>query len=281
MSGILVFIGCLGSLFICILPAILWNKLIPSGDQDIEPFLAYEMESDFEEIEYYDDDNNVSVIKIKKGHFLTRTEPRRPDRMLELYRNPTYKDFLIDYFTDVCGSHEIAKIILANADEFDIPPALAFSLCWEESKFNPRAINNENRNESIDRGLFQLNNRSFPNLEVLDFYNPDLNARNGLRHLRSCLDIGGNEIIGLSIYNAGVGRVRNTGTPLRTLIYVNRILENRDKIESHFHEWEYFILEDLEGVIHDELKSDAEAPAEEKQESSNLHLIPLIPLVIR
>jgi hypothetical protein len=253
--------------------------MVPAHDQNIEPFISFEVESDTEEIEYYDDDGNISVITVKKGHFLTRAEPQPPDRLLDLYRNPQYKDFLIDYFGDVCGSKEIARIILDACNEFDIPPGLAFSLCWEESKFNPRAINNENRNESIDRGLFQLNNRSFPNLETLDFYNPELNAHHGLKHLRSCLDIGGNEIIGLSIYNAGVGRVRNTGTPLRTLIYVNRIQENRAKIENHFHEWEYFILEDLEELIEDELKAD-DAPVEEKHESGGLHITPLIPLVI-
>jgi hypothetical protein len=158
-----------------------------------------------------------------------------PDSVLEYYRNFEYKEWVIDFFTAICSSREIAWAILDCSDEFDIPPALAFSLCWEESRFNPNAINRQNRDGSIDRGLFQLNNKSFPQLEITSFYGISSNVRYGVGHLRSCLNAGGTEVSALAMYNAGAGRVRSTGAPEVTLNYISRILENRRKIESSFH----------------------------------------------
>jgi soluble lytic murein transglycosylase-like protein len=157
------------------------------------------------------------------------------DSVLEYYRNPEYKEWVIDFFTAICSSREIAWAILDSSDEFDIPPALAFALCWEESRFNPNAINRQNRNGSVDRGLFQLNNRSFPHLDISSFYNIYFNARYGVGHLRHCLNSSGSEISALAMYNVGTGRVKSTGAPEVTLNYTSRILENRRKIESRFH----------------------------------------------
>jgi len=158
-----------------------------------------------------------------------------PDSILEYYRNFEYKEWVIEFFTAICKSREIAWSILDSSDEFNIPPALAFALCWEESRFNPNAINRKNRDGSVDRGLFQLNNKAFPHLEISSFYAIKSNARYGVGHLRYCLNVGGSEISALAMYNAGAGRVRSIGAPEVTLNYINRILENRIKIESRFH----------------------------------------------
>jgi len=158
-----------------------------------------------------------------------------PDSVLEYYRNFDYKEWVIDFFTSICSDREIAWAILDSSDEFNIPPALAFALCWEESQFNPNAVNRKNRDGSVDRGLFQLNNKSFPHLEITAFYGINSNARYGVGHLRTCLNAGGSEISALAMYNAGTGRVKSTGAPEVTLNYINRILENRRKIESRFH----------------------------------------------
>jgi len=176
-----------------------------------------------EEIEEYD------------NTFLFAATEVIPDTILEYYRNPEFHEWVIDFFAVICQGREIAYAILDSADEFDVPPALAFALCWEESRFNPYAINRQNRNGSIDRGLFQLNNRSFPHLDVSVYYNINSNARYGISYLRQCLNMGGNEISALAMYNAGPGRVRSTGAPEVTLKYASRILENRRKIESRFH----------------------------------------------
>jgi soluble lytic murein transglycosylase-like protein len=141
------------------------------------------------------------------------------------------------FFGMIVRSEELAAVILANADAFHISPALAFALCWEESRYHIRAVNRRNSNKTVDRGLFQLNSSSFPDLREEDFFNPGANSYYGLAHLRWCLDTGGSEVAGLAMYNAGTGRVRAGTTPKITLDYVSRILENRRKIEELFLTW--------------------------------------------
>jgi hypothetical protein len=157
------------------------------------------------------------------------------DPVLEYFRDPEYCEWVIDFFSYICSNRKIVQAILENADKFDVPPSLAFALSWEESRFNPNAINHYNRDGSIDRGLFQLNNRSFPNLDIPAFFDVDKNAYYGIAHFRHCLNSGNNEISALAMYNAGAVRIRTTGAPEVTLNYISRILENRRKIENYFH----------------------------------------------
>jgi hypothetical protein len=181
-------------------------------------------------------------------HFFARPVIERQDLIQELYRDQESRERVVDFFAGICDSREIAEVILANADKYDISPALALALAWEESRLNPRAVNNRNRDQSIDRGLFQLNNRSFPRLDIQAFFNPELNANYGMSHLRHCLDIGGYEIAALAMHNAGTVRVRSTGTPKTTLDYISRILDNRNEIEGYFHEQETLYQEQLEAL---------------------------------
>jgi len=172
---------------------------------------------------------------IEDSDFFLAVSERAPDPIIEYYRRSEYKNWVIDFFTDICSNKEIAQVILMNADEFEVSAALAFALSWEESRFNPRAVSRPNRDGSIDRGLFQLNNKSFPDLDPLAYFNVRYNTRFGISHLRYCLDIGGSEVSALAMYNAGTGRVSSTGAPKVTLNYISRILENKSKIESRFH----------------------------------------------
>ena len=155
------------------------------------------------------------------------------DTILSYFRSPDFKEWVVDFFTGICFDRAVAQSILDNSDRFNIPPALAFALSWEESRFNPLAVGN-NRDGSIDRGLFQLNSRSFPSLELAAFFNVESNSYYGLGHLRYCLDSGGTEVSALAMYNAGTGRVRSTGAPEVTLNYISRILDNRRKMENQF-----------------------------------------------
>ena len=157
----------------------------------------------------------------------------RPNFILLLYRDPLCKEEVLAFFRKLSGSADIAAEILKSADAFNIKPALAFSLCAEESAYNPHALN-RNKNDTIDRGLFQLNSQTFPKLKVEDFYNPGINAWYGLAHLRWCLDTAGTELAGLAMYNAGSNRVSSIGTPKKTLDYVSRILMRQQKIEELF-----------------------------------------------
>lgn len=159
-------------------------------------------------------------------------EKHRSDPILSLYRDQVAREEVVEFFAAVVRSEEIARIILKRAEEYDISPSLAAALGWEESRYNPYAMN-RNR-ASVDRGLFQLNSKSFPKLTDSDFYDPDLNARYGLAHLRWCLDLAGSEIAGLAMYNAGTTRVRSDKTPKTTLDYISRIQEFKAGLNALF-----------------------------------------------
>lgn len=157
---------------------------------------------------------------------LAKTE----DLGLYIYRNPLTRDHIVSYFDQLTGSPQITDIILRHADKNDIPVSLAFSLAFAESSYNPKAVNSNSA--SIDRGLFQLNSKSFPNLTETDFFDPEINAHYGLSYLRTCIDRGGNEIVGLAMYNAGSGRVTGSGTPKMTLDYIAKIIEYREDVDA-------------------------------------------------
>jgi hypothetical protein len=156
------------------------------------------------------------------------------DAGLALYRSFFSRDRVIGFYTALTGSRQVAEAVLRNADRFEVPVSLAFALAWAESEYNIRAVNrNEN---SIDRGLFQLNSRSFPRLSVQEFFDPETSARLGLAYLAYCLEIGGNEVVALAMYNAGPNRVTDNGTPRRTLNYIHKILVFREALDKTFRE---------------------------------------------
>ena len=156
------------------------------------------------------------------------------DLILDVFRDSETSDMVVEFFSDITGSQEIAYTILINAEIHNVPAALAFSLCYEESRYNPRAINGNNRNRTVDRGLFQLNSASFPDLTEDEFFNSAINSWYGLSYLRWCLDTAGTEVAGLAMYNAGVNRVRESGTPKVTLDYVSRIMNRQRTYDERF-----------------------------------------------
>lgn len=166
--------------------------------------------------------------QVESEEFSLRTEPIAP---VTLHSFPdeqkTKKQAHLQYFSNLTKNPEIAQIILREAKKNKIDPALAFALSWEESRFKTTAVN-RNTNTSVDRGLFQLNNRAFPTLSEKDFFNPQTNVHYGLAHLRYCIESSGNDIAGLAMYNAGPVRVRNNKTPKQTLDYISRILKQRE-----------------------------------------------------
>ena len=125
--------------------------------------------------------------------------------------------------------------ILEEAEKNDIPLSLAFALAYTESRYNVLAVN-KNTNSSIDRGLFQLNDKSFPGLAEQDFFNPKISAKYGMSHLKHCLKVGGNEVTGIAMYNAGTNKVKSGRTPQSTLNYVGKIVAYQDKLERLFTE---------------------------------------------
>lgn len=152
------------------------------------------------------------------------------DIALRLYRSEKTRDAVVAFYSELAGSRDLSAIILKYADENNISPSLAFALSWEESRFKTRAVNKNA--DSVDRGLFQLNSKAFPALSEEEMFDPEINAKNGLSHLRFCIDQSGNEVAALAIYNAGSTAVRSGKTPKRTLDYVSRVLAYRESADA-------------------------------------------------
>ncbi|ULQ60880.1 transglycosylase SLT domain-containing protein [Brucepastera parasyntrophica] len=179
----------------------------------------------------------------------TMTARKQIDRGLALYRAEVSREDVVNFYNQITGDESITRIILDNASKNNIAPPLAFALAWEESRFQIMAVNKNA--SSVDRGLFQLNNKAFPKLTETDFFTPETNAYYGLSHLRYCLDHSGNEVTALAMYNAGPGKVSNDKTPKRTLDYVSRILNNRDNLTRMFNQdvvVKYVIADETETV---------------------------------
>ena len=157
------------------------------------------------------------------------------DNGLKMYRQPLSRPATEWFYYQITGDEDVTHAILTEADKNDIPLSLAFALAYTESNYKVTAIN-RNTNESIDRGLFQLNNKSFPKLTEADFFDPYVSAKYGMSHLRFCINTAGNEVAGLAMYNAGTNRVRSNKTPQSTLNYVNKILSYQEMLDKLFDE---------------------------------------------
>ncbi len=167
------------------------------------------------------------------ANVLNLLEGEKP--MLALYREDLTHDAVVDFFIDLTGSPEIALPILYHADRADISLSLVFSLAWVESRYVPAAVN---RNaSSVDRGLFQLNSRTFVTLREEDFFHPDTNTYHGIQYLTWCLTHTDSEWEAVAVYNAGLTRVRAGRTPRSTLIYVERMKEFRSSLEREFRQY--------------------------------------------
>ena len=155
------------------------------------------------------------------------------DEGLALYRQPQSRPAVEWFYTHVTSNREVALAILENADKNDIPLSLAFALAYVESRFKTDAVNS-NSNYTIDRGLFQLNSASFPKLTEAEFFDPKVSAKYGMSHLRYCMDVAGNDITALAMYNAGTSRVKQNKTPQHTLNYVAKISYYSGRLDSKF-----------------------------------------------
>ena len=157
----------------------------------------------------------------------------KTDMGLAYYRQSASRAAVEWFYTHITGSKDIAQAILTEADKNDIPLSLAFSLAYTESRYNTKAVHN-NANNTIDRGLFQLNSNSFPKLTEADFYDPFISSKYGMSHLKFCLNTAGNEVSGLAMYNAGTTRVRSNSTPQTTLNYVGNIMAYQKMLDNLF-----------------------------------------------
>lgn len=215
-------------LFICACVAIfifLPSENFSSNDADGQKVLVQaESEIEVSETDLFSDIELSAKINERQ---------KKDDEGLALYRQMESKAAVEWFYTHVTNNREIALAVLEEAEKNNIPLSLAFSLAHTESNYRATA-KHTNTNGSIDRGLFQLNDQSFPNLTEAEFFDPKVSAHYGMSHLKYCLKTAGNEIAALAMYNAGANKVRNNGTPQRTLNYISQIEEYRSFLEDTF-----------------------------------------------
>lgn len=154
------------------------------------------------------------------------------DSALSWYRNPLTRSSVVLFYSGITGSRAISEAVLKEASRNEISPSLAFALAYAESRYK-RSARNVNTDNSVDRGLFQLNSKTFPSLSDEDYFNVELNAKYALSHLAWCLDASKrNEKTALCIYNAGEYRVKKGSTPNMTLRYAERILSYKRALDA-------------------------------------------------
>lgn len=128
------------------------------------------------------------------------------------------------------GNDDIAYNIVYYCYELNVCPYLLTAICETESNFKQYAVN-KNYDGSYDRGLFQLNSNSFPNLK--NIYDIKINIYNGIKHFKWCLiKSENNEIKALAMYNAGYGKVKRYNVGEATLDYINKIMKIRNKLNE-------------------------------------------------
>lgn len=118
-------------------------------------------------------------------------------------------------------------LILSQAKQYSLDPALVKAVVHAESSFNPSA-----RSYKGAMGLMQLMPATARRFGVYDAYSPNENVHGGVKYLRWLLDrFKGNIAYVLAGYNAGEGAVdRYNGIPpySETQTYVRRVLRLRD-----------------------------------------------------
>lgn len=152
------------------------------------------------------------------------------------YAQGIYEDAERAFYKELArGNYRIVQAVFEYG--VGINKDLIFAQIEKESSFFPRAIN-ENIDKdtgevtSIDRGLFQLNSKSYPDLTEAEFFNIEINIRYGIAHLRGELEYhGGNTRRALWSYNAGRYGISD-GVPTRTITYATEILARTKQIAA-------------------------------------------------
>lgn len=195
-------------------------------------------ETDFPEIIEIPEDSEEKYVAVFQEYLSELSFSMRSgnhDSGLLLCRQNSSRPAVEWFYYQITGNRDITQAIITEAEKNDIPLSLAFSLAHAESNYNSRAVN-KNSNSTIDRGLFQLNSNSFPELSEEDFFDPFISSKYGMSHLKFCLSAAGNEVSALAMYNAGTGRVRSNRTPQSTLNYVGKIMSYQKMLDQLFNE---------------------------------------------
>lgn len=111
---------------------------------------------------------------------------------------------------------QIASMIIAAANQYGVPPALALGIASHESGFNPNAVN-VNTNGTSDYGVMQLNDTTVQTLGISNPMDPQQNIDAGVSLLGKYLQqYNGNTTDALWAYASGSGAVSDSNTPNTT-----------------------------------------------------------------
>lgn len=166
------------------------------------------------------------------------TKTTTDDALLTLYRNERIRPLVVEYYSQLTGDRDVALAILETCDDLGLDPSLGFALAWNESRFDPEAVHDNPTTQ--DRGLFQLNSRTFAQLDRKTVFDPKANAVHGLSFYKMALDRLKSEEKALGYYNSGIGLLTNRTLPRSTQAYIKRILADRERMDRDAIAWIYF-----------------------------------------
>lgn len=144
------------------------------------------------------------------------------------------KKQIITFYTQFTKNKKIAQIIIDKCLQYNIPLNIGFALAYEESRFNPYAVNTNNADSTVDKGLYQLNSAYHPFSDE-QLFNPQFNSDRALSFLQEMIDMNDNITNALYCYNAGYGRVviQNI-VPTSTKSHIVNILIYEDMLNIEF-----------------------------------------------
>ena len=128
----------------------------------------------------------------------------------------------------------VMDIILLIAPQYDVPPYLVAAIIIVESRGNPYAINSNNANGTIDRGIMQLNSSWF-NCE--DWSCPETNITAGVSHLQWLYQetkiVSPTWWAAVVAYNCGLSRFQSSrGAPQASINYANEVFRIWNHLDS-------------------------------------------------
>jgi soluble lytic murein transglycosylase-like protein len=169
---------------------------------------------------------------------LAPTAKKSEDALLALYRDDHIRPLVVEYYSQLTQDRSVALAVLETCDELDVDPSLAFAMAWNESHFDPKAVSYNPT--TIDRGLFQLNSRTFSKLNRKTVFDPKANAYHGLSYFKMAFSRLKSETKALGYYNSGIGLLTDRPLPQSTQDYIKRVLADRDRMDKDAIAWLYF-----------------------------------------
>jgi len=178
-------------------------------------------------------------IRRENGIIKLTEEPERDDEaFLRQAQKPEEQE--------LPGLEELQDIIAENADRFDLPEVLIYSVIMMESAGDSTALS-----EAGAQGLMQLMPQTAELLEVEDVWNPEENIRGGSQYLSQMLArYDGDLDLALAAYNAGPGAVdQHDGIPpySETEHFVEATRSSFEELRRE--ENKIFVYRDSRGII--------------------------------